>query len=158
MKRLSVGLAAVTVLGGTGLISCCHADQIFTYDASLGTLPDAQGWTYYQRTPASPAYTIQGDALHQGPTATGGYQWWESSDVSLDFDVGAVMEAELRIISSSSATAQPEGSPRAGYSLWIIDDYNRGFSVNIASGAIFLRGSGTWTAWKAFDSTDDFHS
>jgi len=133
----------------------CEAAVRKTYDASLGTLPDAQGFELFDDG-GSPPYTIQGDAVHQGLTSWEGSQWWYCLDVPLDFDVGVVMEADLNIISSSYSTSS--GYELTGWQMVISDVPGRAFHVHIASDKISLWNQLTFEPeYKAFDSTDGFH-
>lgn len=56
---------------------------VFGYDASLGSLPDAQGWTFIEDGAAVPVPTVSAGVLHQGLTDFSGYQylerasWWD---------------------------------------------------------------------------------
>ena len=132
----------------------CQAEAMKTYDATLGTLPDAQGWELQERTPSSPPCTIQGDGMHQGLTTWSGFQTWHSFDVPFNFTEDYVfMEAELKVISSSY-----DPFPRAGYGLVMADALERLFAVQIAGDRIFITNSvQSGTETRAFDSTDDFH-
>ena len=152
------GLLALACLGW-GLVAMaarpCGAAVRKTYDASLGTLPDAQGFTLID-TGGSPPCTIQGDAMHQGLTCWEGLQNWYSDDVPLDFDVGAVMEADFKVMYSSYSTGS--GYELTGLHLVISDAASRVFNIHIASDKIAL-GNQLPTApdWRAFDATDGFH-
>ena len=144
---------------GWGLVAMvarpCGAAIRKTYDASLGTLPDAQGFTLID-TGGSPPCTIQGDAMHQGLTEWDGQQLWTSLDIPVDLDVGAVVEAEVKIIYSSCSTSS--GYRIAGWHMGVSDASRRGFFLFIASDEVFL-----WNQpelhpeCRAFDPTDGFH-
>lgn len=133
----------------------CEAVVMKMYDARLGTLPDAQGFTLID-TGGSPPCTIQGDAMYQGRTRWDGLQNWYSDDVPLDFDVGAVMEADFNVIYSSYSTAT--GYELTGLHLVISDAARRVFNIHVASDKISLGNQlPVGNYWRAFDTTDDFH-
>ena len=133
----------------------CGAAVRKTYDASLGTQPDAQGFELYDDG-GSPAYTIQDGALHQGLTNWDGKQKWMSRDTPIDFEVGAVMETEVKIIHSSVSTSG--GYRIAGWDMSITDSDGRCFVVYIGSEEIFLWNEPELYPQRiTFDSTDDFH-
>ena len=136
-------------------VTPCSANGMKTYDAGLGTLPDEQGFTLNDEG-GSPACFIQDDTMHQGPTSLDFRQTWLSDDIALDFDVGVVMEAELKILSSSWTTIPVR---RAGYNLYITDAGNRQFAVWIADDRMFIQNAplNIGSETKLFDATDDFH-
>ena len=132
----------------------CEAAERKTYDPGLGTLPEAQGFAAYDT--GEPVCTIQGGAMHQGLTSWNGQQWWQSQTIPMDFDVGAVMEADLKIISSTYSTSS--GYEVAGWGMALSDASRRAFHVFIASDRICAWSSpGVDTGSIPFDSTDDFH-
>ncbi len=119
------------------LLSCTaiHAQAPRGYDASLGTLPEAQGfWRYDQ---GSPAPVVVGGSLQQGPTGT--YQFWYQYLPDFDLSVSPVtVEWELKVISSS------RNGCRAGWSMAVQDRNHRGVAVNIDQATIsFEAGGGT---------------
>ncbi len=148
----SVSLSCVLVMA---MAWPCEAALSKTYDAGLGTLPDAQGFTLLD-SGGSPPCTIQGDSMHQGLTKWDGQQLWTSLDIPVDLDVGAVVEADVKIIYSSCSTSS--GYKIAGWHMGVSDAFRRGFSLFIASDEIFL-----WNQpelhpeCRAFDPTDGFH-
>jgi hypothetical protein len=73
-----------------------------TYNPSLNTLPQSQGFTFTEADPASPAPpSVSGGVLFQGPTTTSGLEFWQRNDVPFNFDNGFTMEVKLKVISSS---------------------------------------------------------
>src|SRR5260221_5935049 len=77
-----------------------HAQNIYLYDASLGTLPEAQGFSRFQ-TPGFIEPTLSGGVLHQYANDAVGYQFWYASDGQFDFSTNSyVLEATLRVISA----------------------------------------------------------
>ena len=69
------------------------------YDPGLGTLPEAQGWDFFDE-PGSATPFIDVDDLHQGPTSTPNRQSWIREDVHIDLDARFDLEATLRVIAS----------------------------------------------------------
>jgi hypothetical protein len=102
------------------------------YDASLGTLPEAQGWTASD-TGGSAVPHVSGDVLYQGPTSVGGYQSWSSTSVDSDFMGTFALEAQLAIDISGK---EDLGSTwRTGYSrdgFRVANDYGWSDSASTA--------------------------
>lgn len=146
--------AAWGLMPGLGT-SAAHAEVTSkTYDASLGTFPDAQAFTLSDDG-GSPPYTLVEGALHQGPTSFEGYQGWLSDDLPFDFTQGFSMEARVKVISSSYSS----GQRRAGFRLFAGDALGRRFILWMASDRIFLLNEGVeGTPDLLFDTTDDFHT
>ena len=117
----------------------CDLWAIRTYDAALGTLPDAQGFTRVDTGDPSPEPAIVDDALHQGPTAEQGSQYYHINDVRLDFTVGFELEADLQVVSSDYANCY--GRPVAGYCIWVTDDAQRLFYIWIGEDRIIVQNS-----------------
>src|SRR5436190_163892 len=97
------------------------------YDASLGTLPEAQGWTYANEN-ANPSPFVSGGALQENTSAGG--QYWFSSDPSIDFSQHVVIEAKLHILSSNYLANVGTGT-REGYYLGSSDSLHS-YSVGLA--------------------------
>src|SRR5688572_29100726 len=107
--------AALALMLSLLLASAASATTVRAYDPDLGTLPQAQGFTFFEDF-THPAPTVSGGLLHQGPTGAAGNQLWRRSDLALDFASGPGfhMEADLRVISSGY---DPGPADRAGYAL-----------------------------------------
>ena len=142
-----------------------RADIIVTYDPSLGTLPEAQGFTFVEVPPPSPPPSVSGGILHQGLTSFEGQQYWQENDVAFNFNVndGFSFEVILRVLSS---TYYPNiggpGSQRSGYYVEAFDDLGRRFTLGIDSGGVTLNTDATLQTTNgiphtAFDTTNAFH-
>ncbi len=131
------------------------AAATLSYDAGLGTLPEAQGWTKSEGGPVAPSPTVSGGSLHQGPTSTSGFQYWTSFASAFNFATGTVtVDMRLQVISSSF-----NAYPRGGYTVFMADSQGRFASLYISSGSVFL-GNDTEvsvSSIQSFDSTDGFH-
>jgi hypothetical protein len=114
-----------------------------SYDASLGSLPQAQGFLIYD-SGDSPAPTVSAGSLHQGPTAgvcsALGYQHWYRNNAGIDFGASFVLDATVQIISSSDIHALDCGDDgwKAGYDLTVTDAAAHMFFVGITSDGVFL--------------------
>src|SRR5258708_2310068 len=132
---------------------------IITYDPSVGTLPDSQGFTLVESPPASPAQTLDSGALHQGPTSQGGTQVWQRQDIPFNFDDGFTLEGTLKVLSSTyDANAGGSGSQRSGYYLEAIDSLGRRFTLGLASSGFTLNTDATLSVgngipFTPFDAT-----
>jgi hypothetical protein len=99
-----------------------------TYDAGLGTLPDAQGFTY-SGDGANPSPFVANGALQENATAGG--QYWSRQDSSVDLSKRFVLEATLHIISSNYVPNVGTGT-REGYYLHVYDASLGSFSLGLA--------------------------
>jgi hypothetical protein len=146
-----------------GCMSSAVRGQVLTYDASLGTLPEAQGWTFVSINQTPPAPTVSNGILHLGPTTgNSDYQAWQWISVpSLDFTKSYDMEASLHVI-SSNYTFLGDGEQRSGYYFDLIDEAGRVFFIGISSNGIAINNDGAFNPsngvpFKAFNTTDAFH-
>jgi hypothetical protein len=107
------------------------------YDASLGTLPQAQGWSYSGDN-GNPSPVVSEGLLDENTTAGG--QYWSTTDSSIDLSQDAVLVAVLKIDSSNYIPDIGTGT-REGYYLSIADSTSSysigladaGFSINTQS-------------------------
>lgn len=143
-----------------------------TYDASLGTLPEAQGWVRTDDISPPGPYVVEmvpGD-LHlstlglQATGASGGGVYWEHTAPGLDFTSEFTVEADLRIASSPDHTINlTSGWPRSGYYLAVTDANGRVFWVAFGSHEIALSNTffGAYgspnTVILSLDTTDRHH-
>lgn len=163
--RAAVVGVALTIICG---VTCpAWATWVAGYYPTQGTLPDQQGWTVYD-SGGSPAPTVSGGILHQGPTAGG--QAWYRTDQPLDFSGGpgnaAVVELRLKVISSSYEDAPPPPSDPSrwlpGYHFTIGDSVQHYFGIGVSSAGLRVTQDNefkdvTSTAFIPFITTDDFH-
>ncbi len=126
-----------------------------SYNAGLGSLPEAQGWTFIQDGASVPAPSVSGGVLSQGLTDFSGHQYWSNEGLSFDFATGPVhLQARLRIDYASF-----HSFPRGGYNFGLVDTAGRFASVNITNSVVFL-GNDQLTSMSGFgsvDTTNAFH-
>lgn len=126
--------AAVVVTALITLPGNAAAQAIVRYDASLGTLPQAQCWTFGDGAPWSPLPTIQAGVLHQGPTDYSNGQSWFEDSVAIDFDQGFELEVRLQIVSS---TFTDFGAyRRAGFGIHVNDYAQRSIYLWVGSASV----------------------
>lgn len=154
-------LPAVALAASLGTASSA---QIVSYDPALGTLPQAQGFTYVQAFTAAPQPVVAGGTLHQGPTAYDGLQYWPKSDVPINYGNGFFVEATLKVTYSTYFPDPPNAQgQRFGWYLDVTDASGHEFTLGVASGGIAVNtdlfGSPTnGVPFTAFDTTDAFHT
>jgi hypothetical protein len=160
--RSFIALLIVTVV-----LACAPASQaaIKLYDASLNTLPAAQGFIDYNDGPNAP--TVSGGLLHvtNYPTnndSIGTYSY--GNDLPFSF-ASFALEARLQIINSSQRSGPGLGNyPRAGFALEAWDSTSRYLGVMISSTGLWIQtGDGITinpvaTAFYTFNTTDAFHT
>lgn len=92
---------------------CCTNAGTVIYDPSLGTLPQAQGWTYVDLLGTNPAPFVSGGILHQAGEAN----YFQRYDADLYTATSFVLEADIRIISSNRKTRSSDGWEIAGFGI-----------------------------------------
>lgn len=111
------GLAAQTALAG------------IIYDASLGTLPELQGWVYSGDS-GNPSPFVTGGALHEVKNVPNTSQGWTHTG-NFDVTQHIFLEACLRINSSNNIENVGTGT-RQGYYLLVSDANSLGFDIGLA--------------------------
>ncbi len=135
---------------------CAH----LAYEASLNSLPSAQGWRHQTTGPGEANYSLVGGILVQGSTdLPEHYQYYQSAGVDFDFTVHTVVaEASVRI-NWSGLVPPGQDYPRAGWGLELTDATGRTVMLYVASGGFFLLGRNDQASpFIVFDTTTDFHN
>lgn len=142
------------ILVGIAVAGVSFADTLI-YNPNLATLPQAQGWTYFDNG-FSPQPSVSGGILTHDSGAAGA-RWWERHTVNpIDFNAGASITADVRVISSDY---QPTGLQRAGYYLAMADSAGRLAYVGITSTGVFLLNDlTTIQSFVTMDTTSAFHT
>jgi hypothetical protein len=154
---LSVAFAAA-------VFSTQASGDVITYNASLGTLPEAQGFTFIQGGNTSPPPTVSGGLLYQGPTVGSSVQFWQRNDLPLDLTSQFSMEVTLHVDSSGYATnLDHTGNQRSGYYLEAVDAQGRALLLGISSGGIYVNNNDNdpdngGTGFISFNTTNGFHN
>jgi hypothetical protein len=110
-----------------------------TYDASLGTLPQAQGFIYTgDNNPngTNPSPFVSGGAL-QKVTTVGG-QYWDAVDPGINFSQTAVIDVKLQITSSNFVPNGGDGSPRSGNYFCIQDNNANSYDIGLSNGGFLI--------------------
>jgi hypothetical protein len=139
--------------------------ETVSYDASLNTLPDAQGWTLNQNDSGSATPVASNGILYQGPTSVIGQQFWNSVSTPIpDFEGTSQfsMTAELKVLQSDY---EDNGSQwRSGYSVFISDEVGQLLELGISDTAVRLSVDGN-TGLDSFsgplvslNTTSQFHT
>lgn len=162
------GLLAGALL--LGWVSAANAQSWQrTYDASLGSLPSAQGWSLSTVDPAPDDsldegnYLVSLGALTQGDTGGGStdasnIQYYEIPLPGVDFDRDAIqVDLRLKILSSTSDPPLP-GPPEAGFELFVEDDDGEFVRIYFGETGVMLYDFAvpSATTLAAFDTTADF--
>lgn len=136
---------------------------VVTYDPALGTVPQAQGWNYFEPIAPSPPATVGGGTLNQGPTSYSGLQYWMRNDEPISFVTGLTLRGTVKVTSSSyDPNAAGPNSQRAGYYFEAADSLGRRFTLGIAGGGVILNTDAALSptngiTFTPFDATDAFH-
>ena len=158
-KTCFVGLAVAVILASQGLLNAA-----VVYDASLNTLPDAQGWSVFELG-GNPTPTVSDGLLHQNaPAVNSVFSYFADTGV-IDFDTSSaiVMDVDLRVTESGYHTFVSPNRFRTGYAFAVTDAKDRLFLVAIASGGVQMTSHSDWllaysTSFHSFDTTSAFHN
>jgi hypothetical protein len=147
----------VSLLAATPLWSAATV----TYDPSLGTLPEAQGYAFANPTSA-PLPSVVGGVLMQGPISASDLQYWHREDVSFAFDQGFSIEIRLQVVFSDYVPNEGDGSPRSGFYLEAIDTTGRRLTLGISSSGLTVNTDAhlfpsNGIPLLTFGTTDTFH-
>lgn len=85
-----------------------------SYDASLGTLPEFQGWTRHN-TEIAPEPYVQDNALCM-EASEGGELLWTKSITPINYGVGSSLSFEMKFNSLTGTYAPPDGGFYIGFS------------------------------------------
>ncbi len=145
----------VAVLGLLLAFSSMSFAGTIVYDPNLGSLPQAQGWTFFDNG-FNPPPSVSGGILSHDSGASGA-RWWETHAASAtDFNLGASISADVKVISSAY---QPAGLQRAGYYLAMGDSAGRLAYVGITDTGVFLLNDLTSiNSFVTMDTTSAFHN
>lgn len=159
-----VSFAALLVIAGSATAQTWEVE----YDASLGTLPSAQGFGHFAHDPlpddglTEGNYGVASNILTQGDTGgpntdPGNRQWYELTSETFDFDVDTiVVDLDLKIL-FSTLTAPGQPTPGAGFAVELVDEDGEQVIFYVGSAGFFLYGtSGQTSPILNFDSTADF--
>lgn len=143
--RLCFALGVALGLGAA--IALPRAQAQVTYNAALGTMPPAQGWTLNEDINPVKTYPVglgpgglylSTLGFANGPEIGGGV-WWSSNSTSIDFSSAFAVEVNVLIASSPDHAINPvAGWPRPGYALSVVDVVGRAFWVGLGSNEVFL--------------------
>lgn len=140
------------------LAGFAHGASGTTYDASLGALPSAQGWSLIADG-ENPEPFVSDGLLRQGPTSYSGYQFWAVYGGDFDFHspVPLVLRARLKIDSSSYGQWYHQGNLwwRTGLDVGLSDIDGHWFRLGIADGGVRLSNASlaAGTEFIPFDTT-----
>lgn len=137
MSQRSIrGAALVSAAGFFALACSTSAASVLTYNPGLGTMPQAQGWTFLG-TYNAPA-VVTGGQLTYGPTTVGGTTYWghDATDTISFVTQTIFIEATIRLTGADYGNFS--GFRRAGFSLFLQDDTGRWIIADIGDNAISL--------------------
>ena len=135
---------------------------VVTYDPGLGSLPQAQGYTYGDYDALAPAPAVAQGILKQGPTSPDGMQYWIRADHAFAFAAPFVLEADLRVVSSQYVGDVGDGTQRSGFYLEADDTTGHRITLGISSSGVTLNTDrylfpSNGIPLVAFNTTGAFH-
>lgn len=149
--QIRVAMCSMLVCAGAA------SADLLTYNPSLGTLPQAQGWTFEGSYNAP--MSVGSGQLNYGPTTVGGTTYWGHEPVNTTrFADGTVfIEAEIRLTGADFGNFS--GYRRAGFTLFLSDDDGRWIIADMGDQRISLGNDDTRLSdpVAAFDLTSAFH-
>ena len=134
MNQVLIGarwLCSTSGLGACVLITVATAQAQVLYDAAVGTLPDAQGWSYLNLggTPAA----LTNESVFIDTSSAAGIQagWAELAPVPLNRTNGFTVLFTLQLESESHTTDN-----RAGLSVIVLGEDRRGIELGFWTGTV----------------------
>ena len=148
----------LSVLAVATLAPVALGAPIRTYDASLDTLPTAQGWTFDGNS--TTGLGVAGGVMSYGPASVAGTTYWDADlpDDAMDFATQTwSLTVDVRLTESSYGNVS--GFRRGGFTVYLEDDAQNWIIADIGSSAISLRNdnNGLSDPEDTFDLTQDFH-
>jgi hypothetical protein len=164
LARLSLSLL-LSALPASGVAQTWQVG----YDASLGTLPGAQGWSYIMSDPLpidgleQDDYSLAFGSLRQADTGglsgdPANLQNYQIAVPGTDFDADVlIVDARLQIL-SSFMSGPGLVNPRAGFGIQLVDEDSQAISLYIGTPGLFVRvePSGITSSLVSFDTTASF--
>lgn len=141
-------------VAGLLLSGTCFASA-GVYDASLNTLPTAQGWTLGGLS--SPAPTVSGGIFYGGPTDYSGSQYFINFSESFDFTSAQGLHAEMIAKMDTSTYYQAGLNYRTGFNFGFIDNNGYFFGFGLASSDVILTNLNVDGHVAVFNTTSAFH-
>lgn len=146
-----------TVLAGVLLAGSAHASYL-TYNPSLGTLPQSQGWSSLGTYNAPMA--VSGGQLTYGPTTVGGTTFWGHAPTdTINFATETIfIEARIRLTGADFGNFS--GFRRGGFSLYLEDDAGRWIIADLGDNRLSLGNDNTRLSdpVATFNLTTEFHT
>lgn len=134
-----------------------HA-SVLTYDPALGTLPQAQGWTFSGTFNAP--MSVSGGTLTYGPTTVNGTTTWEHLPTDTINFATQTISLEARIKLTGADFGNFSGFRRGGFSLYLEDDFGRWIIADLGDNRISLGNDNNRTSdpVAVFDLTSTFRT
>lgn len=133
MHAAPLRVSWIAILAASLAAPAARAAVVVTYDAALGTLPEAQGYAFVDLTLGTPAPAVSGGILSQGPVSATALQYWRRTDLPAEFTEGFTLEADLRVVSSDYNADVGDGTPRSGFYVDATDAVGRRLTLGISS-------------------------
>lgn len=150
---------ASIVVAACGMVSTANA-QVLTYNASLGTTPQNQGWTVGGSLGNPTAGTVSGGALRYGPTVFADTLFWSHNPSGgANFATTAwSIEFDLRLTNTTYGNVS--GFRRGGFSVTFQDDFGRWIALDAGSAGLGIRNdsNGTTDPTTATNLATAFHT
>ncbi|HYE01774.1 MAG TPA: hypothetical protein VD963_00925 [Phycisphaerales bacterium] len=159
MMRLGASRRAVVGVLALAGVGSASAQDVLTYDAALGTLPQGQGWTYSGA--ATIPMSVSDGQLHHGPTTYGGTSFWMVDLPTGTMDFAADTWSISALVQIDSGTfGNQSGFRRGGFNLGLNDNAGRWIHAEMNHAQIGIRNDNTGLSDPAvaFDLADGFHT
>lgn len=151
-RRTTALLIAALSLSGLS----ANAGDIHVFDASLGTLPEAQGFIFHE-TPGGAAPFVAGGVMHiPGNPVLGGYQFWYATNSHFDFATNTyTLETTLQVLRAEDLSVDTNTH---GFQFEAIDSAGYQFIVSIGTNSVALGGGNCEYTNVVFNAADGFHT
>ncbi|MDX2016740.1 MAG: hypothetical protein SFY95_03755 [Planctomycetota bacterium] len=139
-------------------LAASASGAVFTYNPSLGSLPQAQGWDFAGSFNAP--MSVSGGTLTYGATTVNGTTFWRAIQPDpIDFATEtSVIEIELKLTGSDFGNFS--GFRRAGFAMLLQDDAGRWIIAEIGDNRVGLGNDDNRTSDPSalFNFADGFHT
>lgn len=161
IKKQIVILVLTVALFNCGLL---QAGIWPAYDPEIDTLPQEQGWTFYNANEPNLPVVVDG-RLHQGLTSEAGVQVWTDDSRILCFSGydRLYISFRLKVIQSDYTVANNQWD--CGFKVWAYGNTGRYACLGISSDGVRVTvssdhstSSSVSTEFYPMDTTDDFHN
>ena len=115
------------------VVAPARAGQVVVYDAGGGTLPEANGWSYFDFAPGVPAPADSAGLLLPRTTGHTDTRFWQRLGDPVTFSGDFSMDITMRVISSDYIPDVGDGTQRSGFYFEVDDSLGHRLALGISA-------------------------